>query len=118
MSKLREVPPRERGERKPVNRRFNWPAVAMAARLAAGSDDPWILAGDEILRAHADQIRKGKKQAFRPPEHYVVQTEGSGDYAKLFVAYRGAKPLPGDSQEALQQLLADESTIQPDLAAS
>lgn len=69
--------------------KYNWQAVADQARINRGT---WVLAGTGILRGHAQQIRDGKKVAFRD-EHgkvpFEVRTRGVGDRADLWVCYVG-----------------------------
>ena len=80
-------PPR----RSPRRDKYDWEAVAKAARQQRGT---WVLAGTGILRAHAHQIRSGKKVAFRDENGevpYLVATRGNGDHADLLICYVGPK---------------------------
>ena len=110
MTKLRPIPPAPPTKRKPTQRKYPWEAIAMAARLAAGTEKPWITVGYDVLRAHAYAINVGKKAPLRPVGHYKAITRGHGDYAEVQVCYRGPR-LEGDSPEALRRLL-DETSLQ------
>lgn len=71
-------------------RKHDWPAVAAAARLAAGTDEPWVLVGHSVHRSHAQLIKRGERPAFKDPDgkvRFETATRGSGLYASLWVRY-------------------------------
>lgn len=112
MTRLRPTPEPPPSLRVPPMKKYNWEAIAMAARLAAGTDEPWVTVGHDVLRAHAWQINQGEKRALRPKGHYKAVSRGSGDYGTVQVCYVGPRK-KSDSPQALRDLIDNSDHMPP-----
>lgn len=96
---LSEPPPILTGKH---NGKYDWDSVAAYARKHKGK---WVMAATGVLTAHAQQIRAGKKAAFRDEKGNVVfevttrSRQGKGDIWVRFVG----KPVTPSKRKAVSR---------------